>query len=260
MMGVAVLFPSLFPIVIAYFAGWCVIRGALLIYTLRTFPPNDVQDPEAVPYGKHLTVMKGASVIAASLGSIFLFHISAVQLAVYSIAVAPIEQMRGMLNNVESLVLPKFSQDSWDVWNWRTLVRKSGPLFAVLGVGIVVYVLAAPYLYAILFHKYIAAIPYTQVWAFSLLLTALSVLLGAILRARKEVKKLYIFNVASITSTFLFIGPLTYFYGIWGLLGAQYAVKTVETITFCYLTSWNPRFAEKSAQSSDGENGTNANA
>jgi len=241
----AVWSPSLFFIVLAYFGGWTCIRGLLFLYTLRVYPPNTERDSTAIPYGKHLTVMKAANTIASSIGSILLFHISGVQLAIFSIAVAPIEQLRGLLGLIESLVFPKFSRETWAMWSLGTLVRKTWIFFASFTFCIGVYIAVSPYLFAFLFPKYLASVPYTQLWSLSLMITIYTTLLGSMLRAKQEVRKLYVFNTASIVTTLVFTPPLTYFYGIWGLLAGQFATKSVELVLLFVLIFFTAPSAEK---------------
>jgi O-antigen/teichoic acid export membrane protein len=236
MAGSVLAFHALVPLLLAYFAGYTFLRLIALVYTFKEHPPNRERDDTAIGYGKHLTFLKGVSTVASSLGSIVLFHtLGGTGLAIYSIALAPIEQARGLLNSVGSLVLPKFSKDSWTVPSPAILAHKTRAFFAVLTLGIICYIGAAPYVFRLLFPRYVASVPYSQVLALSLLLTIAGVILTSILRAKKEVRKIYAFSVTSITTTLILTGPMTYLWGVWGLIASQFTVKIVETATLWYL-------------------------
>lgn len=235
------LHPTLVWMLGVYLLSWTLVRGLLLIYVLRTDPPNDVRDEAAVAYGKHLSVMKASSIVAGSLGSILLFQtIGGTALAVFTLALAPIEQVRGWLASIETLLLPKLSGDSWKLTSTRNLLRRTWPFFAMLALGVIVYILLAPLFFSLLFPKYAVAVPYSQAYAPTLLITAFNIVLTAVLRAKSQVRMLYVASAVSLGATVIFTIPLAYVWGIAGLISAIYIAKILECAAMVYLIGRAP--------------------
>jgi len=255
--GTLFFWPTLIAVLLAYLAGWTIIRGIFFWYSVKAYKPNQERDESIPTYGKHLTFMKGAGTIAGSLGSILLFHVGGGSaLAIYTLALAPVEQLRGLLGFIEPLIFPKLAHDNWRVSSFSAFMRKTAGFFVVLGSGIAFYIVAAPFLFSLVFPKYAASIIYSQVLAPTLLLSASTLLLSIILRAKGETRKLYISSIVSIIATLAFTPLATYLLGIWGLIGSIFALKTVETLTLIYLTFRSAPFTENKNQSSEEENGT----
>src|SRR3989344_154272 len=135
-------------------------------------------------------------------------------------------------------------------------MRKTVGFFVVLGSGVLFYIVAAPFLFSLVFPKYAASIIYSQVLAPTLLLSASTLILSIIIRAKGETRKLYISSIVSIIATLAFTPLATYLWGIWGLIGSIFALKTVETLILTYLTFRSAPFTVNKNQSSEEENGT----
>lgn len=240
--SVLYLHPSLLFVLGAYFASWTSVRAIALLYVLKTDPPNGRTDESAVSYGKHLSVMKAASIVVGSLGNILLFQtIGGTALAVFTFALAPIEQVRGWMASIESLLLPKLSRDAWELRSAFGFLWRARLFFAGLGVFILAYCFLAPWLFSLAFPRYVAAIGYSQAYAPTLILTAANLLLASVLRAKKEVRALYITNGLSVASLFVLTVPLTYFGGIAGLILAIYLGKIVEGASMGWLIARRTR-------------------
>ena len=260
LIAVALFFPYLAVLVAAYIGGWTLIRGVLFSYALHTYKPNNIRDETASRYGAHLTVMKIAATVGGSLGGIIIFHIlGGTGLAIYALAVAPVEQMRGWLSMSGTLLLPKFSKDSWEVISFGAFIRKTWPFFVAIALMAILYALLAPLLFSVLFPKYMASVGYSQALMFTLPLSIATLLFSIILRAKKQVRKLHIANIVSITTNIAFSVPLTYFLGIGGLVIAIFVNKIIDVVVQSYLIFWTKALSENNPASNFEEKGISVN-
>ena len=79
--------------------------------TLNKFPPNQNHDPETISYGKHLSFTGIIGTVATYLDRLLIFHyLGAVEVAIYSIAIAPPEQIKNLFKNIPTLAMPKLAQ------------------------------------------------------------------------------------------------------------------------------------------------------
>lgn len=206
---------NIFLVVFTYFISHALLRFIFLKITLKKYKPNEKRDPKTIPYGKHLSLINVINNIAAYLDRILVFHyLGAVELAIYSFAIAFPEQIKGALKSLSILALPKFSQRNISEIKagMKSKIIKLF-LFGILIIG--VYIAAAPFIYKIFFPQYKESIFYSQLFALSMLNLPFS-FFPTILQAKMKVKEQYISNtvsaILSIVTMFIFI--------IWlGLLG-----------------------------------------
>ena len=67
--GTLFFLPTLIAVLLAYLAGWTIVRGIFFWYSVKTYKPNQERDETIPSYGKHLTFIKGAATVAGSAGS-----------------------------------------------------------------------------------------------------------------------------------------------------------------------------------------------
>ena len=65
---------NLLIILITYFVSWTLMRCIFLFITLKQHVDNNIIDPDAIVYGKHLTLMKISGTISTQIDKILLFH------------------------------------------------------------------------------------------------------------------------------------------------------------------------------------------
>lgn len=204
------------------------LQKAWLYFTKKKITLNQIQDPEAVRYGKHLSVLNILNMGAALIDQILVFHfLGAVNMAVYNIALAPTEQLKGIFKMIGPLALPKFAEQK-QALTPNVMYKKMFKLGLAVSVACLAYILAAPYLYAIIFPAYQESVKYTQVLALSLLVMV-SILPLTELQAHKQTHKLYQWNtlVAVFQVAFVFAG--VYYWGLWGAVLAKVFVRFFET-------------------------------
>jgi O-antigen/teichoic acid export membrane protein len=154
---------------------------------------NTKDDPEAITYGKHLSAMTIITTVAGYLDRLLIFHfLGATEVAIYSIAIAPPEQIKGLIKNLNTLALPKFSEKSLAEINasiWSKILK----LALLIILTIATYLIAAPFIYQIFFPSYLEAIPLSQLFALSLVANAMFIPLS-IMQSQKMSRQLYQFN------------------------------------------------------------------
>lgn len=219
-----ILTDNLHIILIAYFAPLTILYGVFFAVTKKNYQKNDLVDAETLSYGKHLSIMGVINTIANYFDRIVLFQLlGAAPLAMYIIASAPINQIKGGLNHIKILSIPQFAgkdlqtvkQDYW---------RKFLILLGILTLGTIMYVLAVPFVFKLIFPQYLDSIVYSQILALSLI-SYVSILNISLLQAKKARKELYrqAFLAPTIRIALLLIGIMTG--GMYGLIVAHVVAR-----------------------------------
>jgi len=194
------------------------MRAIFFSITLKKFKPNGRIDQSTISFGKHLSLMGIIGSIANYLDRLLLFHfLGPAEVAIYSIAIAPPEQIKGLFKNINILSLPKLSEnDRENPYRLKLIIEKSLKITAFSAVIIAIYLVSAPLIYQILFPKYLTSVAYSQI--FSLLLLSVIILVPwTLLQARADKKALYRYN---IYSSVLQISSLMIFIPLYGIMGA----------------------------------------
>ncbi len=186
--------------------------------TLKLYKPNKSVDPTTLSYGKHLSIINTFGTILTQLDSILVFHfLGPVQLAVYSFASMIPERAAGFFNFVGAAAMPKFANQSLE--SIRENIFSKVLRTAIAGSIItLLYILAAPFLFRLLFPQYLSAIIYTQIYAPVILLMAVVNVTNTTLYAKRLTREIY---VVGFIQPVLLIGlqlPLLLLYGILGCL------------------------------------------
>lgn len=212
-----ILSKNIFIILISYFAPLTIIRICFLNYTKNKYKPNNLKDGGVVSYGKHLSVMEILQTLAGEADKILTFHyLGPAQLAIYSVASAPIGQIKSSILNIKSLAFPKLSQAKADD------IKKSLPKLIlkaemIIIPMVIVYIFLAPFLFKTIFPQYGESVLYTQILAVTLLLIPRA-LLSSSLSAKKQVKELYKIRIYGPIGKLLIMLFLIKFYGLLGLI------------------------------------------
>jgi O-antigen/teichoic acid export membrane protein len=207
---------NLYWILAVYFLSIVIPNVYFLYKTKKNYLDNNNVDPESMKYGKNLSGIYVIALLLAELDKILVFHfVGAVDLAVYSLALAPTDQIKGLLKNVNSLAMPQFSQRTPKEIK-KTIWHKVW----ILGLGVTsivaVYVLLAPIFFKLFFPKYLASIHFSQIMAISLIPIILAGFIYTVLESQKAQKQLYQYNVYSSALNIVILFPLIYYFGIWG--------------------------------------------
>jgi O-antigen/teichoic acid export membrane protein len=223
---------NLLLIVLAYFSSWTLFRWYYLKKTLR-LPMNTLTEATTIPQGKHLSYMSVIGTVANYIDRLLVFHFFGdISLTVYSIAIAPTEQIKAFVKSIDTLAFPKFSVQTKETAK-KNLYKKFLQLllFTILITGF--YIITAPYFFHLLFPKHNAAILYSQLYALSIPAYSL-VLLYSFFQVHASSRQLYIFNTISSATEILLLLVGTPF-GIVGLLGARVTSRFCNMILLLVL-------------------------
>lgn len=198
--------------------------------TLKVFKPKDSTDDASVSYGKHLSLMNIIGLISTQLDKILIFQfLGAAPLAVYSFAVAPVDQLQVSKKFLRILAMPKLSVNSIESLK-KTIPHKAWIIFAGSVAITIIYILIAPLFYKILLPQYLDSALYSRIYALILLFMPF-ILYTESLVAQKKTKELYITKTAApITRIILYITLLP-LYGITGLIIGSLIAKLVGSVT-----------------------------
>lgn len=218
---------NIFIILAVYLLSTTIPNVILFYRTEKLYKSNISIDPESIGYGKNLSIINVIGLIVAEIDKILVFqYVGASDLAKYSLAMAPTDQIKGLMKNVNALAMPKFSQTNIveikkNLWN-KVFILGFSTLLIVL-----VYILLAPIFFKLFFPKYLDSIIYSQVLAISLVPVVIAGFLHTILESQKANKELYQYNVYSNVLSLIVLWPLVYFFGLWGAVAA----KTINRVT-----------------------------
>jgi O-antigen/teichoic acid export membrane protein len=134
--------------------------------TIKKLKPNSKTELGTISYGKHLSLMGVIGLVAGQIDKILIFHfLGAAELAIYSIAIAPPEQIKALLKNIKNLALPKFSEKSISEIK-KTIYQKMAKLFLILIFIVGIYWFIAPYIFKMFFPQYLESLFYSQIFYF----------------------------------------------------------------------------------------------
>lgn len=151
----------------------------------------------------------------------------------YAFAQTPIAQLK-LLNEIPvKLAIPKLSTRSLAELK-KTLPRKVFLLVGIMAVIVVSYIAVAPFVFKLLFPKYVGAVIYTQILALSLVLAPGSIFSDA-LAAHMKKKELYISQAILPTLKIALLFLLLPLFGIWGAIWAAIISQVAMFAVFAYL-------------------------
>lgn len=219
---------NLILLVFLYFFLWTVGRLIALYSVKRTIGGKEDFSKESITLGKHLSVINILNIIGNNIDKVLLFHfLGPVSVAVYAIALAPVQQIRNAVSLIKPLTLPRLSVGG-KISNKKYALSFLF-LMLLLSILAVVYILLSPMLFALIFPQYIEALFYSQVLALSIL-SGLVFYNSSILIALNAHRSLYfqttVTNIIQITG--IFVGVI--YWGIWGVICAFIFSKVVHTI------------------------------
>jgi len=226
---------SVLVLITTYFVANLVSYAAVYLAVIKKYQPSKYFDLPTYQLSKHLSALKIMAEVGSHADKILIWHfLGAAEVAIYTIAQLAVRYSGGFLSTINSILLPKVSQRDLRTLQ-QTLPRKVLFFTASMALGVLLYIIAAPHLFKILFPQYPEAVIYSQILAFTLLLTPRT-MFAQVLTAHKQVAAQYKLTVINLTLKLTFLAMLLPIFGIWG---AVYSVLTTETIllilTFYYF-------------------------
>lgn len=224
---------NLLLIILVYFLSYTLFRSIFLALTLKKFSLNKKEDSQTISYGKHLTLINIINILSDQLDKILIFHcLGAAELAIYSFAIIPPEQLKSFLKNINVLILPKLSARPKEEIK-AALSQKMIRFALFIGLGIAIYIILAPAFYRIFFPQYLKSVFYSQIFSISLI-TAIAILPSSALQSKMAIKQLYQLN---IFSPLIQIGLLILFIHLYGLLGVILA-RVIWRFINLFIVYW----------------------
>lgn len=211
---------NLIILILVYFLSYSALRIFFLFLTIKKIKPNKVDDPETIIYGKHLSFIGIIGLVVQQIDSVLIFYfVGPVQLAIYAFATLPIDYIRTPLQIIQELALPKLStRPEQDIK--KTLPKKLLKITFLIVLVIVIYIVIAPYFYKILYPQYIESVFYSRLFALTLLVFPVSMMM-LVLQAKMKTKQLYRISILSSIIEIVLMVLLVSFYGILGVILAR---------------------------------------
>lgn len=225
---------NLYLVLLSLFIPQTLMRLALMLYVKFKYKINNKADEDTISYGKKLSFINIIATIANQLDKILIFHyIGAVELAIYSFASAPNEQIKNILKNVQNLAFPKFAQKTKEEIK-STIFKKSLKLSLITFIIVIIYVIAAPFIFKIFFPEYIEAVIYSQALAISLVTLPIWIFQSAF-KAQKMTKQILHLELISSISQIIITFFLVYNFGLWGAVIARTVYRIINLTTSAIL-------------------------
>ncbi len=197
----------------------------------RRHQRNDAIDPDMKAYAFHLSGLDVFGVIANSIDSILIFHfLGAQSLAIYSLAIIPVEQVKGFLKIFQSLAFPKLTLHAISAVH-KTFVHKIRLFIIGTACLIGIYILAAPIFFHIFFPLYQDSALYSQVYSLSLILGVPASLYVTLFTAKGLRRETMLFTVISYSLQIIFLVIGSWLYGIWGAILARLLSRSLMFLT-----------------------------
>lgn len=224
---------NLFIIIAAYLIGYTSLNFIFFTIVLRKFKPNQKTDDQTISYGKHLSLMDILNIIANYLDRLLIFQfLGATELAIYSLAIAPPEKLKGYLKNIYTLAIPKFSLRSREEIK-ATIYKKMSRFALFIIVIIILYIIFIPFVFRLFFPKYLISVVYSQIFAIGLIGTTAALPQSALLSQMAK-KQLYQINIIIPLVQIFLLFVLIYFWGLWGAIIARLITRVFILIFFSW--------------------------
>ncbi|NQV88552.1 MAG: oligosaccharide flippase family protein [Parcubacteria group bacterium] len=181
---------------------------------------NDQVDDEMVGFGKHLTAMNLLEKISYDIDSVVLWGLfGPAQVVIYTLATKPIEKSKAFIP-IERLALPILSQKGVDTEHKKKDIFKKFLMLFLLTIPAAIFlIMLAPFLYGIIFPKYLESVVYFRVLCVLIATLPFSVLISSLV-AEMKTKYLYATRLAEPIIKILLLLTLAPIFGIWGVVVA----------------------------------------
>lgn len=239
---IAFLFPSIVWVILAAYLFGAVIPNIWFHFkTVKDFiKPNDSTDPGITKYSVHISLMTALGVVAGQLDKIFVWKlIGAGALATFYIAYTLPLTISQYLLIIPTLAFAKFGEkDPKEIR--RTLLPKIFKYLLIITLGVITYILLAPFIFQIIFPQYMEAISFSQVLILTTIFSAFMPI-KTYLTTIKNTKDLYILSTIPpairIVVAILLIIP----FGIWGAVWSLLAEGLMRTILLLHFFIKSPK-------------------
>lgn len=222
---------EVFWIILIYFLVNSCVNLFFYIYTASKLPENNKIDNEVISYGKYLSFVNIITTATSFLDGILVFQfLGVIPLAIYSFAIAPIDQIKGLLKKIPTLVMPKLTSKSLEEIDDLFYQRISQLIIIGLLVSLL-YIFFSPYFFRVFFPQYLDSIPISQLYSLILIPTIFLNLFGARWQAKLNLvpkKILYKLMLAQPLTLIILLFILTPLLGINGVILSRLISATLN--------------------------------
>jgi O-antigen/teichoic acid export membrane protein len=232
---VAVYFFTTDPNILAliYLLSSAISLGLMYQIVVKKYQlPVEKEGLDFISYSKHLSIIGILRMVAKNLDSILIFyHLGAASVAIYALAKLPLMHLTKVFGNIGNLAFPKFATKEYSLLK-QTLPRKTLIILSLTTVTVTLYILAAPYIYKLLFPDYTESVILSQILILGLLFKSASLYERVFeAHALKNIQHI------TITSTlFVKIFALLLLLPVFGLWGAVSAIL-IEHAYWCIMAT-----------------------
>lgn len=209
--------------------------ASLIIYwhilVKYNIPKTCVDLETTLNFAKQTSLTSFLSQLISRIDQIFVWTFSGAQdLALYSIAISPVEELRNIPANILAVASPKLAVREHSLMRALAITRMK-QMFLVVIPLMLAYITLVPFLFKILFPQYIAAVTLSQIYAFILLLQPLN-FVDAVLIAKEDIKiRRFIVLTNQITKiVFLAFGIKAF-----GIIGGVGALILSDLVNFTMM-------------------------
>ena len=208
-------------VLFAYFFSNAAANWAQYVWTIKRFNIRESSQDvaETLRFGKQLSILGFFIIVSGQIDQLLLFHFSGgASLAIYALALAPVLEARNLLDNFLSILFPKLAAQSKETAR-KGLSLRLKQLSLIAFVMTVAYIGLVPFLFKLLFPKYLPSIMVSQILALCILFQPRGII-DTYIVAHGEIKKRYIAVLSSQAVEFVLFCTLIPFFGLWGAVWA----------------------------------------
>jgi O-antigen/teichoic acid export membrane protein len=193
---------------------------------------EDVSD--TIKFGKQMTVLGFLQLASGQIDQLLLWHfVGPVGLATYALALGPVREAQGLLNNFLTVLFPKIASKTESEVH-TTLPTRLWQMFFVSAALTVLYIATVPFLFTYLFPKYMAAVVVSQVLALTILFQLKGIVDVFFTAHGKVWDRSRVILISQAIEFGLFLGLIP-FLGLWGAVTATVLSEIVAAIIYILI-------------------------
>jgi O-antigen/teichoic acid export membrane protein len=204
-------------------------------------PPTPEAIAELKRTGYHLTFAGFIGTAAQYFDKIFLFQTAGpVALAVYGLAIAGPDRLKGLIKNIVGITLPRLTEHS--IVGIRKVFYRRIAMSMVVGAFFVgAYIVAAPILFHWLAPKYLDSIRYSQVYILQLIMLPALAYISAVFSGQNMLRAIYYNGISSQILRISLFALLGWQWQTWGLIAAALITSAATLISNIIIWEWESR-------------------
>lgn len=186
---------------------------------------------ETIRYGKQMTVLGFFQIASGQIDQLLLFHfVGPAQLAIYALALSPVEEAQNLLNNFLTVFFRKIANKTKHEVH-ETLPLRLRQMFIASIALTVIYIVLIPFLFTYIFPKYEASILVSQILALTILLLPKGVIDTYFLSHAEVGKRSRVILISQMIEFALFFILIPLF-GLWGAVAATLASEVIVAVFY----------------------------